>query len=257
MFPKSLFPAHYFSPPTFPPGVGVWLGDFTESGIVNVSISNIYTDIYITWDIDSEIVTPPATYQVYIDGQLRWSGDVRRATIPGVPSGRDVTVHVGRVAPANRDIDYSAGFTAHGNRARLTWEGGRWIDEDLTGFNIYVTQGPGAAGTDMTRPVASVPAAPGGGWGDGFGRGPFGRAPFGRGSVSYEWTSPPLTRGLWTFAVASIDRMGTLSADPPAVTIEIVGPPSSPPAGPDGRKVWIESYDETTRVARIRWNPSS
>jgi hypothetical protein len=255
MFPKSFFPASCFVPAYYPPGAGVWTGGFTEDGILNHVIHIDGTDVALSWGIDPSI-TSPVAYQVYIDGVLRWTGSVPRATIPGVPSGRPITVHVGRVAPANRDIDYSAGFVAQGNRARLAWEGGRWIDDDLTGFNIYMSQEPGGM-VDMGRPVAKVPAAVGGQWGDGFGRGPFGRAPFGRGSIAYEWTSMPLRRGLWSFAVASVDRQGNLSQDPDVVTLEIVGPPSAPPAGADGRKVWIDSYDEATRMARVRWNQST
>lgn len=256
MFPHSMFPAPYFSPPYFPPGAGAWLGDFTESGIINHKIYVDDTNLHFTWDVDPSVVTSPVYYQIYIDGQLKWSGDVRTATLPGYAGGRDLTIHIGRVAAVNRDVNYAAGFAAPGNRARLGWEGGRWIDDDLTGFNIYMSKEPGGA-VDMGRPVAKVPAAVGGQWGDGFGRGPFGRAPFGRGSIAYEWTSMPLRRGLWSFAVASVDRQGNLSEDPDVVTLEIVGPPSAPPAGADGRKVWIESYDEATRMARVRWNPSS
>jgi hypothetical protein len=195
MFPKSFFPASCFVPAYYPPGAGVWTGGFTEDGILNHVIHIDGTDVALSWGIDPSI-TSPVAYQVYIDGVLRWTGSVPRATIPGVPSGRPIT-------------------------------------------------------------VAKVPAAVGGQWGDGFGRGPFGRAPFGRGSIAYEWTSMPLRRGLWSFAVASVDRQGNLSQDPDVVTLEIVGPPSAPPAGADGRKVWIDSYDEATRMARVRWNQST
>lgn len=256
MFPRTFFPPASFVPPYFATGAGVWLGDFTESGIVNPRISIDGTDIRIAWDIDPAIVNQYVFYQIYIDGQLKWTGDTTAATVPGLPAGRDVLVHVGRVLPANRDVNYSYMFDHLGNRARLRWLGGRWIDDDLEGFNIYMSQGPGLP-VSMLRPAAQVPAAVGGVWADGFGRGPFGRGPFGHGNVTYQWISPPLRPGAWQFAVASVDSQGNLSPASETVTIEIVGPPSAPPPRADGKRIWIESYDPVTRIARVRWNAST
>lgn len=261
MFPRSFFPRSAFPAGAYPPGgagaIVAWAGQFRDVPQVDVSLWD--TDLHLRWSWTPPPTTFPIIYQVYLNHQLRWAGAATEITLPlGQPPGTSLVLHVGAVAAANRDVSYTATLPlapGGGNRAYLEWYGGRWLDTDLTGFRIFRSAQAGQA-PDMTRPVATLPAAVGGGWGDGYGRGPYGRAPYGRAAVTYRWTSPALQPGVWQFAVVSFDGADNLSADPPVVTVTIAGPPPAVPTV-GGRNLWIELVDGTTGVARLAWNPSA
>jgi hypothetical protein len=258
MFPRSLFPAPHISAPLAAAGPpSYWFGGYTELGITAVRIVPHGTEAFVSWVADAT-VPPGVFYQIYINGQLRWHGATPRATVaipPGV--GSTAVLHVGRVWAVHQAVDYENRLIdppGSGNRARLGWVGGRWLDVDIDHYNIYMSK-VDPIDIGLTPIAAQVPAAPGGLWGDGYGRGPHGRGPHGRGTVGYSWVSGPLARGPWSFLVASVDRSGNLSADNLTVTLEIEGPPPAPPSV-GGRAAWIESYDQPTRTARLAWNPS-
>lgn len=260
MFPRSYFPVLF--PRSYYPGgtvAAAWAGEFTEQGITGYNALVDGADLFIAWTVDP-VLNPPGTYyQLYINNQLKWSGDRTNATIPGLhETNSQLVVHVGKVTEKNRDINYSSRLlpvAGSGNRAQLSWIGGRWIDNDLSYFNIYMSSGPDQP-VNWDFPLATVPAAIGGLYGGGFGRGPFGRGPFGRSIVAYSWVSGALATGRWQFAVGSVDAAGNLSEDPPVVTLDIVGPPAAP-AWIDGRRIWLSAYDPATRVATLTWNESA
>lgn len=260
MFSKYYFPA-LFSRSYYPGGVApvAWAGDFTEQGITGYNAFVDGADLFISWTVDPTFNPPGTFYQIYINNQLKWSGDRTRATVPGLhETNSQMVIHVGRVTEKNRNINYSSRLlpvAGTGNRAQLTWVGGLWIDNDLSYFNIYMSDGPDQP-VNLSGPVATLPAAVGGLYGGGFGRGRFGRGPFGRSMVSYQWTSGALQTGAWQFAVGSVDAAGNLSQDPPVVTLNIIGPPAAP-AWIAGRRIWLAAYDSATRMATLNWNESS
>lgn len=260
-FAAGFFPGPYYTDPAAvaPPGPEPWTGEFSDEGITDYHLSMLDTDLYVSWTVDEAINPPGTIYQIYVNNQLRWSDARTHAVIPGFhAAGSDVTIAIGKVYEANRDVDYSAALPlppGTGNRAHLEWLGGRWIDRDLSHYEIFMSSAPGQP-ADFGRPVARVPAVAKGDWVDGFGRGPFGRGPFGRGVMAYEWVSGPLRPGSWEFAVAPRDAAGSLAPDPPRITLQVAGPPG-PPATINGRSIWVESYTVATRSARITWNPSS
>ena len=69
------------------------------------------------------------------------------------------------------------------------------------------------APVSYAAPVANLAAYPGGWISDGFGQGGYGQGGFGRAASSYQWTSDPLSSGVWQFAVVPYDKAGN-SRDP-------------------------------------------
>lgn len=230
-------------------------GPFVEDGILNVSIHLDQESLYVTWDID-ETVPINTIYQIYVNNILKWEDITNHAAFPvdGNP-GDTLTLHVGRVGPNNRGVDYSATLpqpAGSGNRVRLTWIGGKWLSPDLQGFKIYQSTVAGGP-VDHARPVANLPAHVGDEWGDGYGRGPYGRGAYGRGSVLYEWTSQALAPGVWSFSVAPYDGASREPAPLGVVSFTIVGPPD-PPALVNGKRVYVSAYDPATRAVTLQWS---
>jgi hypothetical protein len=212
------------------------------------------TGIHVAWD---STAPPGSWYQLYINGRLVWWGQQTSADVAYSPaSGERVYFTVGTVGAAVVDVDFSYLITLPGNRADLSWYGGRYLCPRLKRFRVYSSPGPGLA-VSFARALASVEAAPGGLWDDGWGRGRWGAGGWGYSDIHYTWTSPPLVPGTWTFAVTSLDDAGneTAHADAPTVVQVIVGPPGSPPPRADGRRMWIQSYDATTHQFTLAWNP--
>jgi hypothetical protein len=242
--------------PLPPPASVAAGGTINEAGITVVSVGMVDTNLMIRWTADPAIVPADALFHVYIDRVLTYTGPRNWAAVPPGASGRRVLIDVGWVAPGDRLVSFGGALTAPagtGNRALLEWIGGRWQDDILAGFYIYSSSAPGA-GVDYARVVATVPAAVGGQWGDGFGRGLFGRGPYGRGSVEYSWTSGPLASGTWQFCVAAYDRAVNIAPGPPVVAVTISNPPGEPGMS-GGRRIWVAATDPAAGTATIAWNP--
>ena len=182
--------------------------------------------------------TAPAgtVFQVYVGRALTWHGTGRWVAIP-MPSSR-VRIDIGAVGPGEATTDFSAVLpAAPSDRARLSWLGGSYLDptgnDDVAGFRVYGEPAPGG-GIDWTSPLAEICAYPGGILTDGYGLGGYGLGGFGRAASSYEWTSPALRSGLWSFAVVSFDAAG----NPGAPVIDLGGHPG-PPASTGRLRRWI------------------
>jgi hypothetical protein len=107
MFARSYFPMVLVTRPYgVQPGGYVPTGEFDETGIENIRTSLFDSELNITWETNPQFISKGQWFQVYVNGQLRWSGDTTEVTLPGV-TGRRLLIHVGGVAPANRDINYA------------------------------------------------------------------------------------------------------------------------------------------------------
>jgi hypothetical protein len=200
---------------------------------------------------------PPGTiFQVYLGGRLAWHGTSRWVALPMPP--RRVRIDIGSVGPGEGTVDFSSQLpAAPADRALLSWLGGTYLDptgrDDLAGFRIYGERVPGG-GVDFSKPLAELPAYPGGIQTDGFGLGGFGQGGFGRSASAYRWSSPPLGLGTWTFAVVPVLGSGAEGA-PALRTVTITAPPRPPAAFPDGTRLRLV-YDPDTQVATLSWQPS-
>ena len=157
-----------------------------------------------------------------------------------VPAASTTWVEVAGVAAGEIHQDFSAslGSTAQSGHARLSWEGGTYLDsrgnDDVSAFEITSSRAPGAA-NDPTHVLAKIAAYPGGWISDGFGLGGFGRGGFGRSATAYLWTSPPLASGVWQFSVVPVDRQGNAKASARVISLSAVSvplAPAAPVAGP-------------------------
>jgi hypothetical protein len=224
---------------------------FDQSVITDVS-PPVYSagQITLTWSSSA----PAGTwYQIYLAGRLAWSGQARSASLPA-PDGR-VRVDIGAVAASERDTDFSASLTGRPlDRATLSWLGGTYLDEtggdDVQSFRIFGEHTPGG-GIDPSRPLADVAAYPDGVLTDGWGLGGWNQGGWGRAASTYSWSSGPLSSGVWSFAVAPIDRAGNLGN---AITgsVTIVAPPEPPARDAAGRRLTY-TYDESTGIVTLHW----
>lgn len=195
-------------------------------------------------------------FQVYTDRTLAWHGTNRWVTLP-MPTAR-VRIDVGTVGPGEDTTDFSADLPpTPKNRAELSWLGGTYLvpdgSDDLSGFRVYGEVIPGG-GIERTTPLTELAAYPGGILNDGFGLGGYGQGGFGRSASAYSWTSPPLGRGCWSFAIVPFDNAGN-EGTASTTQVTIVAPPGSPAPGVDSARL-AYSYDATTRQVTLTWNPS-
>jgi hypothetical protein len=204
------------------------------------------------------VSTAPANtvFQVYVARALAWHGTARWVAIP-MPASR-VRIDIGAVGPGEATADLSSSLpAAPGDRARLSWLGGSYLDptgnDDLAGFRVHGEPAPGA-GIDWTSPLAEIRAYPGGILTDGFGLDGFGLGGFGRAASSYRWTSPALVSGLWSFAVVPFDSAGN-SGSPMMTSVSIKAPPRPPAANADGTRLQ-STYHPATRSVTLNWQPS-
>lgn len=235
-----------------PASAGADTGGFDPTVIVDLRAYMDATALHVTW----KTTAPAGTwYQVYVNGRLAWEGTDRYVDVP-YPStaGARVLIDVGSVGFANRGVDYSGTFGHAGNRARLSWYGGRYLDRNLRGFNVYGSPGANLP-VSLTNKIAYVDAAPGGVWRDGYGRGGYGRGGYGHAEIGYQWTSAVLTSGDWQFAVAGVDAAGNVDPSPPVITQTIATPPSGPVPRADGKRLWVESFDPATGTYTLGWTP--
>ena len=234
---------------------------FSQAGISDVQVVANGPDLYVTW-----LVTPPlapgSVLQVYVDRRLVWSGRASRCHVPTPvgASGRNVWVEVGIVGAAEPNQDYSASLVAAGGRterASLSWSGGTYLDptgsDDLGAFQIYGSTTAGGP-VSFAAPVDTIVAYPGGWINDGFGKGGYGEAGFGRAATAYEWQSPPLTAGVWQFAVVPVNRAGTPRGSGTATSVVINAAPRPPALGLNSTRLTVALTDNGQAV--IHWLPS-
>jgi hypothetical protein len=251
VFPTSLFPPVYFVPRYWE---RPW---FADAAIGQVLVAQDAADLHLSWSS-----TEPAgtIFQLYVNRRFTWSGTDRRATLP-VPEGLS-SIHVGSVPPELAETDFGAWLdtpSSAGNRARLGWLGGTYLDlsgrDDVAGFHIY---GSPAAGQppSMAAPLATLAAYPGGTITDGFGLGGFGLGGFGKAASSYLWTSARLGSGTWQFAVKPFSAAGNEPAATSAISVTITAPPAPPASNATGQRLTY-TFNPTTHIATLLWLAST
>ncbi len=216
---------------------------FSQSGIAVQSVQPAGPELFVRWTSSA----PEGTYfQVYVDGQLNWSGTSRRCYVP-FPAGafgRNLWVDVGMVDAAEARVDFSSELASStnggGGIVRISWLGGTYLDPsgagDVEGFHLY--RGPTAgAAVDFTTVIDTVPAYAGGPITDGFGMGGFNLGGFGQAATFYSWSTVGLSSGLWQFAVVPFDHEGNDRGSGQTVSVTISAAPSPPGRLPDGSQL--------------------
>jgi len=251
LFPSTLFPPAYFAPRLWE---RPWFADLAISQIL---VAQDAADLHISWTSTQ----PEGTiFQVYINRSFVWSGTARTVTVP-VPEGQ-ASIHVGSVPSALAGTDFGAWLdtpASAGDRARLSWQGGTYLDlsgrDDVAGFHVYGSAAPGQA-PSYARPWATVAAYPGGTITDGFGLGGFGLGGFGKSASSYLWTSERLSSGVWQFVMKPFDAAGNEAAGASVISLTIPAPPAPPQANASGQRL-AYTYNSVTRVATLSWLAST
>lgn len=234
---------------------------FSQASVSDVRVVADGPELFIAW---SSTAPAGSYYQVYADKRLAWSGRSTRCRVPlpAAPSGRNLWIDVGTVAPDEATIDFSSSLpaaTGLSTRAKLSWLGGTYLDptglDDVRGFFMYGSDAPGGA-VDYAAPRATIPAYPGGWVSDGFGLGGFGQGGFGRAATAYGWASGPLASGDWTFAVVPYDAAGNSREPGQVATVTIVEAPLPPAAAADGTLLSYSYAGPTAQTATLTWLPS-
>jgi hypothetical protein len=158
-------------------------------------------------DLSKELVSPPAT-----SGRVRMS--LLRSQI--LPSDATAEIYFDNGTGV---IDYSPPLS---NRPIRLWP----VWQDKAGFGMS-RFGAGDFGYDAAGTV-------------GFGKGSFGQGQFGLDADTIEWTSPPLTAGVYKFGVKITDGAGNKSSASETEPITVI--PSAKPA----EQVSISSFDKQT-----------
>jgi hypothetical protein len=234
---------------------------FSQSGIVDVRVVADGPELFVAWTSN---VPSGTIFQVYVDRRLVWYGASNRCRVP-IPAGdlgRNVWVEIGTVDVDEPTADYSSSLVAPGGRSEravLFWSGGTYLDpsgrDDIQGFRIYQGPSPGTA-VDLTTPVDSVAAYPGGWINDGFGKAGFGGGGFGRAATLYTWQSGPLASGAWQFAVLPFDRAGNIQDAGSTTTVTINAAPL-PPAPNANRARLASTYaGPSNPQLTLNWLPS-
>jgi hypothetical protein len=197
----------------------------------------VYTgfQVALSWQTSS----PAGTwFQIYIEEQLSWWGQTTAARI-ALPNSGPVRVDIGTVLPGEEQTSFSGSLTAPPpNQASLSWLGGTFIGSEIAGFKVFGSDTAGGFGSggfgagpfgdiDLTTVLADITAYPSGIYTDGFGLGGFGYGGFGQSAGTYTWTSEPLTRGNWSYAVIPYDSAGNLGTA--ALTGVTIACPPLPP----------------------------
>lgn len=226
---------------------------FSQSTITDVRFQPIPSQalVRVIWSSTS----PDGTaFQVYANAQLVWHGTERQADFPWPTSATNY--EVGAVGPGEESTDFAASLPPQPpqGRALLSWHGGLYLDQNLTGFRIYGEATPGA-GINYTTPIATVPAQVGSSANDGLGGGGFGGGGFGSAEVSYSWLSDPLPKsGTYNFAVKAVNAAGNESTVV-SVAVAVIRPPRPPAPDSQGRRLTY-TYDQTTRKVTLHWKAS-
>ena len=231
---------------------------FSQGTVSDVRIARDGAELHVSW-----ASTAPwgVTFQVYVDRRLAWSGPSRSCNLPSPAgaAGRLAWVEVGTVAPSEARRDFSAalsGPAGSGGRAHLNWSGGTYLDpsgrDDVRGFHVFQSTTPGGP-ANFTNAVGTVAAYPGGAITDGLGVGGFGRGGFGRAASTYDWYSPPLSSGIWTFAIAPYDRAGNVQGSPTTASVTIVSPPRPPAPDANNSRLNYSYAGPASRLATLSW----
>jgi len=205
-------------------------------------------ELRVSWTSSSPAGT---LFQLYADRVRIWSGTTRSVRLP-MPAG-PTTFDVGTVAAGEESTDFSgslASIPGAGDKATLTWTGGRSLGPDLAEFRIYSGTTAGGA-VSYAAPIATVRADPAGLWQDGYGQGPYGAGGFGFAGTTYSWTSGRLAGGTWNFAVKAVDAAGNESTA--ATTSVVIAAPPRPPAANSAGKRLTYTYNAGTRVPTLSW----
>ncbi|MBM4018423.1 MAG: hypothetical protein FJ288_08885 [Planctomycetes bacterium] len=211
----------------------------------------------VTW----ESLQAERWHQVYVNGRLAGvtaRPEDRRLIVPapaGACGAADVLyVEVVAVDAADRWTDFSAELTGFapecGPAARLTWQAGLYLDENLASFDVFADGRTGSV--DYAAPIndAPIPALAGGQAPWGYGCGGYGAGGYGRSAALYEYSTGVLEPGAWRFAVVALDAAGNRLT--PAAEIALNLAPVPRPPG-DFR---VASYDPVARQAMLAWQPS-
>lgn len=202
------------------------------------TITNVYPPVYafgsllIKWASSSALGT---VFQVYLNRVLAWSGTATQVSLPWPQSA--VSVDIGTVLASEQFTDFSSSLAAAPNNiVDLAWLGGTFLASDISGFYVY---GSDAANNpvDYTKPLATIPAYPGGIVLDGFGMGGWNQGGFGHAASQYGWSSQPLYTGVWSYAVDVYDKAGNTSSFQTASIFLGVPPRESPPFTTDYKRL--------------------
>lgn len=170
---------------------------------------------------------PAGTYfQVYIQGELAWSGQGLHASVD-VPRSGVNRIDVGAVGATERDTDFSSSLAVPENRAKLSWTA---ADTDAKGFRVYGESTPGG-GIDYAAPLATLRAGPAVG--------------------DYSWTSGPLTTGTWNFGVRAVDAAGN-EGSAATTTVAVAVPPRPPALGTGGKRLTY-TYSAAAKKITLNW----
>jgi hypothetical protein len=239
----------------------VILMPFDQSSISFVAVHRDGADLLIAWTSSAPEGT---TFQVYNNQRLVWFGTSRQCHVPG--SGRsgaqNIWVDVGAVDDGDTHHNYSeslASLERGGSVLTLSWSGGTYLDasgrDDIQGFHVYASGQPGGA-VDLTNPVATVPAYPGGWISDGYGLGGFGQGGFGRSANSYVWKTTGLATGTWQFQIIPYDRSGTERGVGQTVSVDVSAAPLPPARGGNGGRMTYSYSGTATRNLMLLWSAS-
>lgn len=233
---------------------------FSQASVSDVSVDADGPELFVAWSS----ATAGAIHQVYVDRRLAWSGRGSRCHVPrpAGSAGRTLWVHVGTVGAGEETEDFSAQLPPTAglvSRVRLAWMGGTYLDptglDDVRGFHVFGSPGPGAP-IDASKPIATVPASPGGWAGDGFGLGGFGGGGFGRAATAYSWESDRLATGVWRFAVVPYDEAGNARGPSQGVAVTVTEAPRPPAPLADGSRLSSQYSGPDTRLLTLSWLPS-
>jgi hypothetical protein len=224
---------------------------FDQSTITAVRAARHDASLFVSW----ESTAPEGTaFQVYVARRLVAHGPGRSALLPWPPTA--VAIDVGAVDPGEELADLSGTLPAPagtGDRIRLTWLGGSYLDPTIRGYRIY-GEATAGGGINYTAPVGTVAAYGAGLATDGFGLGGFGSGGFGSGAASYSWTSGPLGSGTWHFAILPYDDAGN-EGTAVVVSATVSAPPAPPAADANGKRLTYV-YNSVSRIVTLSWLPS-
>jgi len=224
---------------------------FSQSTITEVYPPRIWgSQVSLSWTSSS----PAGTwYQVYVDQALAWFGQRTSVRLP-IPPGGPVRVDIGTVNAGEEQTSFMPSLPlAPARRARVSWLGGTFLGTDIAGFRVFGSGAPNGA-IDYTTALDDITAYPAGILTDGFGLGGFGLGSFGHVASTYSWTSNPLTRGTWNFAVAPYDQAGNQGTGL-TTSVVISAPPLAPSPFTDGARAHY-TYDQIAGTAALSWNAS-
>jgi hypothetical protein len=172
---------------------------------------------------------------------------------------RSVSLQVGVVEANERFQDFSAILADQAgqtNRVMISWQGGSYLDrsghDDIAGFKIFMSRSANT-GIDLTVPVATIGAYPGGWISDGYGLSGFGQGGYGRAATSYQWLSPTLSSGTWQFSIVTFDKAGNQQQSIVTQSITIAAPPSAPALNSFGLRLDYSYSGAQDRSALLFW----